>query len=414
VTEAWSLDARAQRVVDRAGELAMLTSRAGGCSRLAFSTELAQALALFRGWLEAVGLRCEMDAAGNLSAVLPGIDPALPRLLLGSHLDTVLDGGRWDGTLGLLVAADCVERLARSPTEPTCDVEILVLSDEEGVRFGSGCFGSRALAGAVHPSELDLVSAEGVTMGEALAGFGGAPDALETAARDPKALRAFLEVHIEQGPLLEQLDRSVAVVSAIAGNSRAELRYEGRSGHAGTVPMDRRRDALAAAAAWTVDVERRVSVEPELVGTVGLLSAQPGQVNVIAGSARASLDVRGPDDARRRHVVAALREQAEREAARREVQVQWTDTLDRPTIVMDPGLAERVRRTIARSGREPPLLVSGAGHDAAVMAELCPSALLFVRCREGLSHHPDEHVTVEDVRDALEATDAVLEDWLAR
>jgi len=413
VTETRSLDARAQRLVDRAGQLAAFTSRPGGCSRLAFSAELAEALGLFRGWLEAVGLRCRMDAAGNLSAVLPGSEPRLPRFLLGSHLDTVLDGGPWDGTLGLLVAADCVEQLARSATPPKCDVEVLAFSDEEGVRFGSGCFGSRALAGAVHPRELELVSADGVLLAQALAGFGGAPDALETVARDPKSLGAFLEVHIEQGPLLEQLDRSLGVVSAIAGNSRAELRFEGRSGHAGTVPMDGRSDALAAAAAWTVEVERRVSAESELVGTVGLLSAQPGQVNVIAGSARATLDVRGPNDARRRDVVDRLREEAEREAGRREVRLDWTETLDRSAIAMDPRLVEDARRTLTRSGREPPLMTSGAGHDSAVMASLCPTALLFVRCRDGLSHHPDEHVAVEDVRDALEAAAALLEGWLA-
>jgi allantoate deiminase len=408
------LELRAQRVVDRAGELAAITSRPGGCTRLAFSAELAAALDLLRGWLEPAGLRCEMDSAGNLSALLPGTDPGSPRLMLGSHLDTVQDGGRWDGTLGVLVAADCVERLADAPTPPACDVEILVFADEEGVRFGTGCFGSRALAGLVPASELERVDADGVSLEEALEGHTGASGALESARRDPRGMGGFLEVHIEQGPALEQLGRPIAVVSAIAGNTRAELRFEGVPGHAGTVPMGERHDALAAAAAWTVEVERRVSAEPGLVGTVGALSALPGQVNVIAGSATATLDVRGPDDDRRRRVVEQLRRDAEHQAGLRGARVAWTETLDRPVVPLDPQLIDEARSALARAGQEPPVLVSGAGHDAAVMASLCPSLLLFVRCRAGVSHHPDEHVAPEDVGSALEATDIVLNEWLAR
>jgi allantoate deiminase len=374
LTGGGDLDHRAQRLVDRVAELAALTSRPGGCTRLPFSAELDQALDRVRSWLEPLGLRCETDAAGNFSAVLPGADAGGPRLVAGSHLDTVVDGGAWDGTLGVLVAADCVERLAAGETPP-CDVEILVFADEE-----RGCFGSRALA----------------------------------AERDPGTLGAFLEVHIEQGPILERLGRPLGVVSAIAGNTRAELRFDGAAGHAGTVPMADRHDALAAAAAWTVAVEQRASAEPELVATVGDLSAAPGQANVIAGSARATLDVRGPDDARRRGLVDLLREDADREAARRGVAVDWTETFDRPAAPMDPGLTEDVRRALARLGPEPPVLVSGAGHDAAVMASLCPTALLFVRCRGGVSHHPDEHVAAGDVRGALEAADLVLDEWLGR
>ena len=172
-------------------------------------------------------------------------------------------------------------------------------------------------------------------------------------------------------------------MSAIAGNTRAELRFDGVAGHAGTVPMGERHDALAAAAAWTVEVERRVSEEPELVGTVGALSALPGQVNVIAGSARATLDVRGPDDAQRRRVVEQLRRDAEHQAGLRGARVTWTETLDRPAVPMDPRLIDDVRRALARSGQEPPVLVSGAGHDAAVMASLCPTALLFVQMPGG-------------------------------
>lgn len=409
-----SLEHRAQRLVDRTRELAAITSRPGGCSRLAFSPELAEALGQVRGWLEATGLRCELDAAGNLSAVLPGADPRAPRLLVGSHLDTVLDGGPWDGTLGVLAAVDCVERLANGSTPPPCDVEILVFADEEGVRFGTGCFGSRALAGLVHESELEQVDADGVSLREALDGFTRARGAVATATRDPRAAGAFFEVHIEQGPVLERLDLPLAVVSAIAGNTRAEVRFDGAAGHAGTVPMTDRHDALAAAAAWVVEVEQRVSAEPELVGTVGQVSVLPGQVNVIAGSALATLDVRSPDDGQRQRAVDQLRRCAERQAELRGAQVRWTETLDRPAAPMDPRLADDARRALARSGPEPPLLVSGAGHDAAVMASLCPTALLFVRCREGLSHHPDEYVAPEDVRSALEATDVVLADWLAR
>jgi allantoate deiminase len=371
VTGAGDLDHRAQRLVDRVAELAAFTSRSGGCTRLAFSEEVALAVERVRSWLEPLGLRCETDQAGNFSAVLPGADSESPRLMLGSHLDTVVDGGAWDGTLGVLVGADCLERLASGAT-PACDVELAVFADEE-----RGCFGSRGLA----------------------------------AERDPATLGAFLEVHIEQGPVLERLDRPLGIVSAIAGNTRAEVRFDGTAGHAGTVPMADRHDALAAAAAWTVAVEQRAVAEPEIVATVGDLAVTPGQVNVIAGSARATLDVRGPDDARRRELVDLVCDDAQREAARRGVAVGWTETFDRPAAEMDPRLLERARE---RLGPEPPTLVSGAGHDAAVMASVCPSALLFVRCRGGVSHHPDEHVELADVRSALAATDVVVDDWLAR
>jgi allantoate deiminase len=290
----------------------------------------------------------------------------------------VRDAGRYDGPLGVLVAIAVAERV------PEAALEVIAFADEVGLRVGTAYLGSGAMAG--RPPPLDAVDAAGIRLADALPG-----DPAE-AARDPAELRGYCEVHIEQGPVLEQLGEPVGVVTAIAGQTHAEITFTGEAGHAGTVPMGARRDALAAAAELVLAAE--AAGDEGLVATVGALTVHPGARNVIPGEARLSLDVRHPDDALRRRAVTALRAEAERIARARGVALAWAGESDLPAVAMDAGLTARLGPL--------PALTSGAGHDAAAMADLTPVAMLFVRCRGGISHHPAESVEAADVAVAID------------
>ncbi|HET8759262.1 MAG TPA: Zn-dependent hydrolase, partial [Solirubrobacteraceae bacterium] len=330
-----------------------------------------EANTLVAGWMEAAGLTTHEDAVGNLIGRRG--DPAVS---LGSHLDTVRDAGRYDGPLGVLAAIAVAERTDRP-------LEIYGFADEEGVRFGTAYLGSAAVAGRFDPAWPALRDSDGVALADLLRGDPA------TAARP---VRAYAEVHIEQGPVLERLDEPVAVVTAINGQSHADVVFTGEAGHAGTVPHDARRDALAAAAEWVLAVEG--------TGTVGRLHVEPGGRNVIPGRAVMSLDVRDADDDRRRDAVARLRAAAERIAARRAVQLDWTDVGDLPAVAMDARLGD-LWGVATR-------LASGAGHDAAMMASVAPATMLFVRCAGGVSHNPAESVTEADVAAALDALERLV------
>ena len=282
---------------------------------------------------------------------------------------------------------------------------MLGFSDEEGLRFGTAYLGSRAVAGTLGPETLGVADADGVTVGEALGAFGPGPDA---AARRGEHLLGYVELHIEQGPLLEQRDAPVGVVTAIAGATRAEVRFTGRAGHAGTVPMELRRDAACALAEFVLAVEAAGRAQPGLVATVGRLAALPGAPNVIPGGALASLDVRHADDAPRSAAVAALRERAAAIASARRVELAWDERMATPAVAMDPGLTELLAAAVAERGAPDVRLASGAGHDAVALSELTGTAMLFVRCAGGVSHDPAESVDPADVAVALDVLGGFL------
>jgi len=364
---------------------------------------MARANALVGGWMAEAGLAVRTDAAGNLVGRLEGTDPAAGTLLLGSHLDTVRDAGAFDGPLGVLTAVACAARLAGDP--PPFAVEVLGFSDEEGLRFGTAYLGSRAVAGTLDAATLETSDAHGVTVREALAAFG---DGAEPASRRGEDLLGYVELHIEQGPVLEQRGAAVGVVTAIAGATRAEVRFSGRAGHAGTVPMDLRADAACALAELVLAVEAAARAQPGLVATVGRLAVAPGAPNVIPGSAEASLDVRHAQDRVREAAVAALRERAEEIGARRGVALGWEERLSTPAVAMDARLGELLAAAVADRGQPDVRLPSGAGHDAVALSELTPAAMLFVRCAGGVSHQPDESVDAADVAVALDVLDGFL------
>jgi allantoate deiminase len=395
----------ADTVLDRCAELAAISDEPQRLTRLFGGVAMAQAHERVAEWMRGAALTVRLDAAGNLIGRREATVPGAPTLVLGSHLDTVADAGAFDGPLGVLVALAAVETCAALPYA----VEVVAFADEEGVRFGTAYLGSRSFAGTFPVELLALEDADGVSMAQALRAFGGAPEDLSRAARTGEAILGYVEVHIEQGPVLEERGVALGVVSAIAGATRAHARFVGRAGHAGTVPMAARRDALTGAAEWALAVEATGRATPGLVATVGSLQVQPDASNVVAGSAAATLDVRHADDAVRERAVAALRRSAEAIAADRGLDLTWTTRLENPAVPVDARLTALLADAVTAAGHPLVSLPSGAGHDAVALADLTGIAMLFVRCAGGLSHHPDESVEPGDVAAAIDVLCGLLE-----
>jgi allantoate deiminase len=403
-------DGLAALVMERCDLLGAISEEEGRLTRRSFTPALRRAHELVAGWMRAAGMEVREDAAGNLLGRYPADRSAARTLLIGSHLDSVRDAGRYDGPLGVLVGLAAVERLHRAGRRLPCAIEVAAWSDEEGLRFGASFVGSLAAVGALAPAMLELQDQDGIRLGEAITAFGGAPALIPQAARRPSDLLGYLEVHIEQGPLLEARGLPLGVVSAIQGITRAALRLQGTAGHAGTTPMGMRRDALCAAAAIVLAVEAAGRATPGLVATVGQIAALPGAGNVIPGAATLSLDVRHQDDGARLAAVAALRAEAGRIAAARGVELAWEERQRTAAVPMAPALRERLRRAVAAAGHEPAELPSGAGHDAMILARITDAAMLFVRCKGGVSHNPAEAVAAADVAAAIAAVGAFLDE----
>jgi len=350
-------------------------------------------------WLEAVGTSPAIDAVGNLRALYPGSDPTTPRLLIGSHLDTVPNAGAFDGVLGVVLAVTLLEAL-EGRTLPF-GIEIVGFSEEEGVRFGVPFIGSRALAGTLDEGVLSRKDQEGVSVREAIEQFGLDSTKIPEASLRGEVL-GYLEFHIEQGPVLESLDLPLAAVEAIAGQTRQQFVFAGKTNHAGTTPMNLRQDALAGAAEWIAIVEREARSVPGLVATVGAIEAKPGATNVIAGEVRASLDIRHASDEIRTKSAQTIAEGAQEIAERRGLEVKQATLLNQRAVAMDSFLLEQVDQAIRETRCKPHRMVSGAGHDAMILAQRVPTAMIFLRSPGGISHDPAETVLVEDVARALE------------
>ena len=383
----------AATVLERCARLGEVSEEPDRLVRRFATAAMREANELVGGWMREAGLDVRTDAAGNL---IGRRDGGARTLVLGSHLDTVIDAGRYDGPLGVLAAIALVERLPELPFA----IEVIGFADEEGVRYGTAFLGSSALAGSFQRGWLELRDADDVTLAEALREFGGDPECIASAARED--LLGYCELHIEQGPVLERRDAPVGVVTTITGQTHAELTFRGEAGHAGTVPMTDRRDALAAAAEWLLAAEALARGRADLVATVGQIGVEPGARNVIPGEAWLSLDVRHTDDAVRREAVADLRAEAERVAASRKVALQWDDRGETAAVPTSPVLTERLAAAVEAAGLRSEALPSGAGHDGVAMAAVAPIAMLFVRCERGISHNPAEAVAEADVAVALD------------
>lgn len=359
------------------------------------------------GWMRDAGMTVRQDAIKNLIGRYEG--EGEKTLVLGSHLDTVRDAGKYDGILGVMVVLACVQRLHDRDEKLPFSIEVVAFADEEGLRFGTTFLGSSVYAGAFDRARLKLEDPNDTNLWDAVRDFGGDPDALGENGRGRDDLLGYCEVHIEQGPVLEALDLPVGVVTAINGQSRIRAGFTGKAGHAGTVPMQARRDALCAAAEFVLEVETACKIEPGAVATVGEITALPGASNVIPGEAHLSLDLRHQDDAVRERLRDHLAERAETIASSRGCGSHWQVRQETPAVQMDPKLSGLLGQAVEGTGTTVHQLPSGAGHDAAQMAALTPVSMLFVRCEEGISHNPAESVGKEDVGVAVEVMGRFLE-----
>lgn len=405
----------AARVMARCDALAQLSESTEGLTRVYLSSEHLQANALVAQWMQQAGMNTWQDAVGNICGRYEAVQPGAQALLLGSHLDTVRNAGRYDGMLGVLAAIEVVDALNRAGLRGAQAIEIIGFADEEGTRFNIALLGSRGLTGSWPASWLACEDAQGVSVAQALALAGLSADAIFAAQRPVADFSAYLELHIEQGPVLEQEDLALGVVSAINGAHRLHARFTGEAGHAGTVPMRHRRDALAAAAEWLLFIEQTTQAfAPDIVATVGTLQCEPGAVNVIPGAVSLTLDIRSPQDEARDALLQRLLDQAEVIATRRSVgfshEIFYTIAATPCDEALRAQLSDAVREVQGRTM----LLPSGAGHDAIAIAERWPSAMLFVRCAGGISHHPAESVTEEDVAQALRAFSLAVGQLIAR
>lgn len=391
---------RAARAIAECRRIAKMSEEPDRITRRYLTVPVRDVHALLRGRMEKLGMTVSVDAVGNLRGAWRPAGVHGPRVILGSHIDTVPDAGAFDGVLGVAIALELAE-LAQQFERPLA-IEVIAFSEEEGARFGAPFIGSRAVAGRFDAALLELKDADGVTLENVIRAFGLDPARVSQAALGEEAL-AYFETHIEQGPVLEAEGLPVAAVTSIAGQSRFSLRWIGRSGHAGTTPMHLRRDALAGAAEFITAVETRARHTEGLVATVGKLELEPNAGNVIPGVVRMALEVRHGEDFVRNEAVKELLAQARSIAGRRNLQLESTLGLDQPAVPMDERLTAVLAGAIEAAGLPAKRMPSGAGHDAMVMAARVPAAMLFVRSPGGISHHPEETVLEEDVGAAIRA-----------
>lgn len=391
-----------RRLMDRLDALARFSDDAEGLTRLYLSPSHKQAAEVLAGWMREAGLAVRLDAVGTLIGRYEGAaGGGAPALLVGSHIDTVRQAGKYDGALGVLAALTAVEALEQAGQRLPFAIEVIAFGDEEGVRFPSTLRGSRALAGTLDAATFDERDASGTSVREALVAFGVDPARFADAAYPRNGALGFVEVHIEQGPVLERMGQPLGVVTAINGARRLGVVVQGVAGHAGTSPMNMRRDALAAAAEMILSVERIAAASREVVATVGTIVARPGAVNVIPGETRFTIDARAPDDDARDAAVGEIERAIEGIAARRGLAVRISQTHSAPATACDARLIADLDAAVRVSGHQPVHLPSGAGHDAMAVAARCPVAMLFVRCAGGVSHHPAEAITLDDADAAM-------------
>jgi len=400
------------RILEQADRLATFSEDEGRLTRTYLTPRHREAGEQIAAWMREAGMEAGFDAIGNLVGRYAGDRADAPVVATGSHMDTVVDAGRYDGIFGILTAIACVRDLHSRGKRLPFTLEVVAFCDEEGVRFGVTLIGSRALAGRFEPSMLEARDRDGVTLRDALIAFGGDPAAIPSLQR--KGLAAFVESHIEQGPVLLDEGLSVGVVTSIAGAGRARARVTGVAGHAGTVPMPGRRDALTAASEMALAVESLCASRPqELVGTVGKFAvAGGGAVNVIPGSVEFTVDLRSGDDAVRRRAMADLEGHLHEIARRRGVTLAWEPFFEMKAMPCDAALQTAFAASIAAHDVKVRRLPSGAGHDAMELAHIAPMAMLFVRCGAGgISHNPLETMTAEDAEIATSVLLHFLENF---
>lgn len=403
-----SVEVEAERIMARCDELAAISAIPEGIFRAYLTEEHHRHNALAAQWMVEAGLETWQDAAGNQCGRLEGREPGLPALVIASHLDTVPDAGRYDGIMGVLLGIETARKLVPHARELPFAVEIIAYADEEGARFGATLLGSRAMAGTWDPTWWETIDADGISMAQAFWDFGLDPERIHEAARSPQDLVGYLEAHIEQGPYLEAAGRSLGLVSSIAGARRFRLSILGEARHAGGTPYERRKDALIGAAQAVLDVER-IGRERGVIATVGQLDTRPGAVNVVPGEADFSLDLRAESDDARDAAWDEIHAAMQSFCSQRQLELIVEEIHSAPTVTCSAELRRALAVGVAATGDSDPMtLYSRAGHDAMAMAAVTDIAMLFTRCEDGISHHPDENVLVSDVAHALVALESTV------
>ncbi len=386
-----------QLIFDRLEEAATHSQPGPGVTRLFLSDEHRALTPLIRDWMTKAGLESEIDAAGNIVGRDQKAMDGAPTLILGSHQDTVVSGGKYDGMLGVALPIAVIEQIRKSGIELPFGIEVVAFGDEEGTRFQSTLVGSRALAGKHDPKSLDATDDRGISVADALRDFGCTPDDIPNLKRDKKNTLGFVEVHIEQGPVLEKREIPVGVVSALTGIERHRIRIQGKASHAGTTPMHNRHDALVAAADVIHQVEAICSATEGMVGVVGKIEVSPNAVNVIPDHVDLTIELRAPERFVRVNGRGQILSALPNIATNRRVEISADQTYEAEGVPCADWIMNGLGQAIGEQGFEPFRLFSGAGHDGLAMHNLCDIGMLFVRCRDGLSHHPDEAVTAQDI-----------------
>lgn len=401
--------AMGKRIMERLDALALCSETPGALTRRFLTPAHREAMTQVEAWMRESGMGVRIDPIANVIGRLEGARAGAPAIVLGSHIDTVVDAGKYDGNFGVVTAIEAVAAIAATGSAREHALEVIAFGDEEGVRFPSHLLSSRAITGVVTPAMLEVADAEGVSVRDALAAFGLDAADVSGCARGIGDIAAYIEVHIEQGPVLQSMQAPLAAVTAINGATRTRVVVKGEAGHAGTVPMRLRRDALAAAAEMTLAVERIGSgAGVDLVATVGRLDVPGAAPNVVPGEARFTIDLRSPADATRKQAQAEVLQEIAGIARRRNVKAETEVYYDMPATTLDPRIVAAVADAIAEAGHEPVRLASGAGHDAMAIAPRWPAGMMFVRCRDGISHHPAESITIEDAGAAVEALVGII------
>jgi allantoate deiminase len=398
-----SIDPRIQAWLD---ELGAITDEPPGLTRTFLSPALEKAKQLVAGWMRDAGLEVYEDHAGNLIGRLDCGDAKAPTLACGSHLDSVRNAGRFDGPMGVVAGVLAAERVRASGVRLPYHLEIVAFADEEGVRFQTTYLGSRFYVGHLGDVERACADVGGITVGAAIASHVPA-----FPAPPARRLIGYVEAHIEQGPVLEAEELALGVVTAIAGQTRARITVTGKAGHAGTTPMKMRRDALAGAAECVLLVEKAARGSENLVATVGQLDVRTPASNVIPGQVQFTIDVRHAENAVRQRFCRELFSEIEKRMHSRDLETRIEIPLSAPAAKCSPRLSDRLAEIVESRQPRCPRLVSGAGHDAVALAEVTDVAMLFVRCREGLSHHPDEFAEAEDIALAVDVLAEFLVDF---
>lgn len=398
----------ARQVYERCDALALHSQSYEGMDRRYLTQEHSLANLQVAQWMELAGMTTWQDEAGNQWGRYESINKDAPVIIMGSHLDTVPNGGKYDGILGVLLPISLVQYLQENDIKLPFHLDIVGFGDEEGTRFNTTLLGSRAVTGNWQEEWAHITDSQGTSIAEAMNTFGLDIEEVHKANRSLENIHAFIEVHIEQGPVLESQDLAVGVVTAIAGARRFSIKIQGKAGHAGTVPMFMRQDALISSSKMIVAIEN-IANEHDVVATVGRIHSHPNAVNVIPGDVEFSIDVRSENDARRDAAVDHIRQTIEAICEERHTAMEWKEIHSATAVACEPGVQELLRNAIETAGLRSFSLPSGAGHDAMAMAEMCPVGMLFMRCKDGISHHPEEAINVEDI----ESTLVVLKQFIA-